>query len=1244
MATLNEIYPMPYNVLSSDAFQQLNESETNYQELIKKIKDAISKVDKNSLKDLFSNIWSGINSGEFDGLAITKDVLGLLSAIPTVGPVFSAASTLLGLFWDDKTKADQQLFNRLAPKIEEMIQKDLLNYQEMVWSTNITELITLLNTTQVAINGNTTGTTMQSHITSVNTYYTAKILEFIPKPANPNDATAIYQVMGLPYYALFANFHVLFLRDAVVNATKWELSTSDQKFNKIMLQYAIQFHTDNIKNIYDTGLENISSQNLSKLDLFNAKRKYINGMAELVFDMVALWPTFDIVSYPTEVDLEFTRTLSSPILSSNYSSDDDKFPPIDYTTVFPYIGEDYVEIMLWGYDGTNLSGKSHWGVIKGLEQHYINGTIKKDGLTSNKSGSDLDGNYLLKTFPFSYNTTIIGTGNARYVDSTHEKNEFSLYYQDKDPDSLVAGNGGKKVEENKELAPAGYKLNSIYPWFNWGRGSMKHLNVYTPQLTPYTNIIGSAAISCFPAEKGYQDTSYGGEFSYNFEPINSANVLEMNNHSMLVFPFTNTTKQNYDIRIRYACKQDTQVYISLDNGATTTPIPGNITLPNTNNLQEWSEPTHGTVEDDLIDPVFVEGEYGKYTLATIQQELSIGAGNFKIWLHQIQDNAPIFIDHIEFVPKSMHKAEIQVDTHLDGISTTVWSGSASAGLYSLRAHDIPPARGLSLTFMKDIGNGSISIAQASLYSSMFQVPENFNELEVFGLGLSAQHISFDLILESDSKLMFTQQKDLENVTTQVNNLFASSTHDTLTSDISDYWIEQVVMKVDALSDEVFGKEKKALRKLVNQAKRLSKARNLLVGGNFDQLDAWYMGRDVVKVSDHELFKSDHVLLPPPTLAPSYIFQKVEESKLKPNTRYTVSGFIAHGEDVELIVSRYGQEIQKVMQVPYGEALPLTSGSGSSCCIPVSTVNGKPADPHFFSYNIDVGSLETEANLGIEFGLRIVEPTGMARVSNLEILEDRALTAKEIRQVQRAEKDWRQAYDQERTEVTALLQPVLNQVNALYENENWNGPIRSGISYHDLENIVLPTLPKLRHWFMTDRMGEHGIILSRFQEALTRAYTQLEGRTLLHNGHFTTDLTSWTSAGDAHHTTLEDGKRVLRLPDWSSSATQTVEIEDFNLDQEYQLVVHARGEGTVTLQHGEEGENVEGHSHDTNSFTTSASTPVTFETNQVTVEITSENGEFLVDHIALVEVPEQDNTGNPTIVSSNANSGGIPYRL
>ncbi|PEV01303.1 hypothetical protein CN950_28290, partial [Bacillus cereus] len=100
---------------------------------------------------------------------------------------------------------------------------------------------------------------------------------------------------------------------------------------------------------------------------------------------------------------------------------------------------------------------------------------------------------------------------------------------------------------------------------------------------------------------------------------------------------------------------------------------------------------------------------------------------------------------------------------------------------------------------------------------------------------------------SDS-IKLNSQEDVNKITTSVNNLFLSGTS-SLSHYVSDYQIDQVVLKVDALSDDVFGKEKKELRKLVNKAKQLSKARNLLIGGSFDTLDAWKLGKKVIRRED-----------------------------------------------------------------------------------------------------------------------------------------------------------------------------------------------------------------------------------------------------------------------------------------------------------------------------------------------------------------------------------------------------------
>ncbi|WP_340135826.1 insecticidal delta-endotoxin Cry8Ea1 family protein [Bacillus cereus] len=1213
MATLNEVYPVPYNILSSEAFQQLDTQsfKDKYDEMIKQFKDKWAKGEKG--KDILNVAWTYITTGEIDPLDAIKGVLSVLTLIPEVGPLASAASTIVSFIWPkifgNKENA-KNIFEDLKPQIEALIQQDITNYQNAFNEKAFEGLTDAIKLYTIAID-NDDFVTAKTELDVLNNTIAANIPIFIPEG---------YETGGLPYYAMVANAHILLLRDAIVNANKLGYSSKEVETHKQYLKEATQTHT---KRVMDAFLNGLDKFKVSDVNSYNKRENYIKGMTEMVLDIAALWPTFDPEYYEKEVEIEFTRTILSEVKqpTDKPSSSLDIAPA---KNLF-YGGElTALQFSTWGTDYSNVFSGIRNTLAKGSRDS--NNIQNLDFSYNTQSGMNIsrgDTNPIeIESFNPIVSTSFTNTFYNRVMASS-----FTATFADKTTKNISVqgplGGAWSNGYTQSDNAPENHKLNYIYKDPNDSLTLRSFVNVYIPMNTPLINELSATKIKGFPAEKGYIANNYTGEVTYygKSEIINGAQPVDLKHNQLLALPFQSSITGTYTIRIRYASTQGTQGYFGLNNTYSMTPI----NIP--------SSHTNGYVMGNI-------GEY--YDFYTIGA-YTIKEGNHTLYLQHDDENGMV-LDRIEFIPIASAATTINglIYPVPPGQEQTVWNGIGAEGNYIIifgtNAADM-------ISIIHAYAENNIEVGTATLVDGgTIYIRDGFSRISIQTIRPAQYPVQFSLQLQNQSPPNFTEEKDLSNITNQVNNLFASSAQDALATDISDYWIEQVVMKVDALSDEVFGKEKKALRKLVNQAKRLSKARNLLVGGNFDNVDFWYMGKNVTKESDHELFKSDHILLPPPTFSPSYIFQKIEESKLKPNTRYTVSGFIAHGEDVELIISRYGQEIQKIMQVPYGEVLPLTSESSSSCCIPRPIVNGHSADPHFFSYNIDVGSLEMEINPGIEFGLRIVKPTGMARVGNLEIREDRPLTAKEIRQVQRAEKDWKQNYKQERTEVIAAIQPILNQINALYENENWNGPIRLDTSYHDLENIVLPTLPKMRHWFMTDRMGEHGNILSRFQEALTRAYTQLESHNLLHNGHFTTDLTNWTSEGDAHHTTLEDDSRhVLRLPDWSSSASQTIKIDNFDPDREYQLIVHAQGEGTVTLQHGGEKETVKVHPHDANTFTTSRSIPVTFETNTVTVEIISEDGEFLVDHIALLEVPEQDTTGNPTIVSNNATID-IPDRL
>lgn len=413
------------------------------------------------------------------------------------------------------------------------------------------------------------------------------------------------------------------------------------------------------------------------------------------------------------------------------------------------------------------------------------------------------------------------------------------------------------------------------------------------------------------------------------------------------------------------------------------------------------------------------------------------------------------------------------------------------------------------------------------------------------------------------------QQDLLDITQLVNSLFASSSPGLLAEGVTDYWIDQVMLKVDALSDEMFANEKQSLQHLVKQAKQYSNARNLLVGGSFQDITKWTLSRNTRIQSNDALVRGNYLLLPPATSGPSYAYQKIEASKLKPYTRYYVSGFIMQGDPLEIMVSYSDQEVNKIVHVPAAGALPLSSNNKENCCQPLpntSYMAKEQIDPHFFTYSIDIGELPNEQNLGIQFGLKISSPTGLATISNLEIIEGPPLTDKETDKVEHQDNKWAQKQQIQQSVASHQILQAIDQMNALYQSENWQGKISDSMTAYDVSSVVLPDVPNQVHWFMTDRPGETYQIMQALLQAQQSAWKQIQLRNLIKNGLFLMGLTDWNVSSDV---TLRKGSAgyILDLPSWESTASTTVTIPSQTNNTDLLFHVCAKGEGRITLTSG-----------------------------------------------------------------------------
>ncbi|PFV51279.1 hypothetical protein COL00_13695 [Bacillus cereus] len=343
---------------------------------------------------------------------------------------------------------------------------------------------------------------------------------------------------------------------------------------------------------------------------------------------------------------------------------------------------------------------------------------------------------------------------------------------------------------------------------------------------------------------------------------------------------------------------------------------------------------------------------------------------------------------------------------------------------------------------------------------------------------------------------YQADQDLEKARKKVNALFMSDAKDVLKLNVTDYALDQAANLVECLSDEFCAQEKMILLDQVKFAKRLSQSRNLLNYGDFESPywsgeNGWKTSPHIHVASGNPIFKGHYLHMPGAnqpqtsgTVYPTYIYQKVDESKLKPYTRYHVRGFVGNSKDLELLVERYGKEIHVEMDVPNDirYTLPMNECGGFERCshephhtctckdtarvdtgcqcqdkmnrmttgvytnIPTASEmypNGYLVhkscgckDPHVFSFHIDTGCVDLKENLGLLFAFKISSTDGVANVDNLEIIEGQPLTGEALARVKKREHKWKETMKQKRCKTDEAVQAVQTAINALFTNAQY----------------------------------------------------------------------------------------------------------------------------------------------------------------------------------------------------------------
>ncbi|AFU17353.1 Cry40-like protein (plasmid) [Bacillus thuringiensis MC28] len=494
-------------------------------------------------------------------------------------------------------------------------------------------------------------------------------------------------------------------------------------------------------------------------------------------------------------------------------------------------------------------------------------------------------------------------------------------------------------------------------------------------------------------------------------------------------------------------------------------------------------------------------------------------------------------------------------------------------------------------------------------------------------------------------------------------MYTNNMKTTLKLETTDYEIDQAAISIECMSDEQDLQEKMMLWDEVKLAKQLSQSRNLLYNGNFeDSSNGWKTSNNITIQLGNLIFKGKYLNMPGArdiygTIFPTYVYQKIEESKLKSYTRYRVRGFVGSSKDLKLMVTRYGKEIDASMDVPNGLAYmqpnlscgdyrcdssspsmmsqgyptPYTDGYASdmyACPSNFGKKHVKCHDRHPFDFHIDTGELDINTNLGICILFKISNPDGYATLGNLEVIEEGPLTGEALAHVKQKEKKWNQQMEKKRSETQQVYDPAKQAVDALFTNAQGE-ELHYHITLDHIQNAnqLVQSIPYVHHAWLPDAPGMNYDVYQGLNARIMQAYNLYDARNVITNGDFTQGLMGWHVTGKVDVQQMDEAS-VLVLSNWSAGVSQNLHAQDHH---GYMLRVIAKkegpGKGYVTMM------DCNGH-QETLKFTSceegymTKTVEVFPESDRVRIEIGETEGTFYIDSIELLCMQGYASNNNP----------------
>ncbi|MED3020291.1 pesticidal protein, partial [Bacillus thuringiensis] len=292
--------------------------------------------------------------------------------------------------------------------------------------------------------------------------------------------------------------------------------------------------------------------------------------------------------------------------------------------------------------------------------------------------------------------------------------------------------------------------------------------------------------------------------------------------------------------------------------------------------------------------------------------------------------------------------------------------------------------------------------------------------------------------------------------------------------------------------------------------------------------------------------------------PTYLYQKIDESKLKAYTRYQLRGYIEDSQDLEIYLIRYNAKHETVNVPGTGSLWPLSAQSPIGKCgepnrcaphlewnpdLDCSCRDGEKCahHSHHFSLDIDVGCTDLNEDLGVWVIFKIKTQDGHARLGNLEFLEEKPLVGEALARVKRAEKKWRDKREKLELETNIVYKEAKESVDALFVNSQYDQlQADTNIAMiHAADKLV----HRIREAYLSELPVIPGVNAEIFEELeghIITAISLYDARNVVKNGDFNNGLTCWNVKGhvdvqQSHH------RSDLVIPEWEAEVSQAVRV-------------------------------------------------------------------------------------------------------